>query len=146
MILDALNYTRSRAQTFGLKEHYDAFNSLNIPSTVLEDSFFVLMDEAQGISNNQSDQVVEQPLTLQIYLSPRLDTLTQRDNAYSIAQNVIVDLIKSSNRLEYSQYLKDFRFTGLNVGPLNDTNDNGVLIEIKFTALIIFSAETCGNL
>ena len=137
MISDALAYIRSRMKVLNLKEWEDAFNKENVPKTRMGCLYHLEVGLIEGISNNQYDQEIEAPVTVQIFVPPSRDTKSIRESAISITDTVISDIIKAENRLTFSASLKTVRFISCSIEPLSDTNDNGAISNIEFRALII---------
>lgn len=137
MISDALGYFRSRLKALNYKEWDEAFTKENIPKTRMGCMFHLELGTIEGISNNQYDQVIEVPVTVQLFVPAMRDTKSVRDSAISITDSVISDIIKAGNRLTYSDSLKTVRFITASIEPLSDSNDNGAITNIEFRALII---------
>lgn len=133
-------YARTRMRALGYTEHTDGFNWKNIPSTKLDKAFHVELGEARGLSNNQDSQDIDAPFTIRAFQAPRLGAKNLIDTGVSMADTIIADLLMASNRLTQTE-IKTVRLNTVAVEPLDESNDNGIVVKINFTALVIISTR-----
>lgn len=140
MISDVLGYARARMVSLGFVEWADGFNDANIPSVRLSKAFHVSLGLIQGVKNNQADQVVEVPFTIEAFQAPGRDTKARIDRAALLGDNILSDVMASANRLTQSG-VKNISFRTMELRPLAESNDNGVILKLEFSALVIISAH-----
>lgn len=140
MISGVKAYARLRMAALGYREHYDGFNFKNIPATQMDRLFHVELGESIGISNNQDSQDIETEFTIRIFRAAGSNPKTLIDNAVVLADTVIADLLKASNRLTQTE-IKTVRFNLMAIEPNDLTNDNAIIVRMSFTALVIISTR-----
>ncbi len=140
MISDVLKYARTRLAALGYVEHQDGFNYENVPRTNLDSRFHVVLGQVNGTKVNQDNQEIEANFMVRVFKSPGRNTPAIVDSSVVVADTIIMDFLKASNRLGQSG-LKNIGFNTMTIEPLNDSNDNGVIISISFTALVVFSTR-----
>lgn len=138
MIADVREYARSRLDVLGYDEWSDGFDFKDIPLTKLDESYHLELGSVRGVSNNQTSLVMECPFTVRLFISPSGDPKSLIDQGIDVADTVIADLMKSSNRTLYSG-LQNIGFVGMTIEPLDQNNDNGVIIRIEFNAMVTIS-------
>lgn len=133
-------FVRTRMQALGYTEWNDGFNWRNIPSTLLDQSFHVELNPSVGISNNQDSQDIETQFTVRIFRAPNREPNQLVDTATGLADTVIADLLRASIRTTQVE-LKNVRFNSMTVEQLDVSNDNGIVVTMVFTALVIISTR-----
>ena len=133
-------YARARMRSLGYTEWMDGFNFANIPSTLLNSRFHVALGDSIGISNNQDNQTIESEFTIRIFRQGTADPKTSIDTATTSADTVITDLLRASNRLTQTE-IKNVRFNSMAIEPIDVSNDNGLIVRMSFTALVIISTR-----
>lgn len=131
-------YFRTRLESLGYVEHKDAFNVENIAKTALAKAYHVEMRDAQGVRSNQDSLDIEVPLTVRVFIPPRKDAMAGVDLGIAAADTVIADTCSALNRLTQSG-IKNVLFQALALEPLAQSNDNGVIVRLDFTVLVILS-------
>lgn len=126
------SYFKARCFALGMKEHDDAFNEDNVPSTVINNSFHVLLQSFSGRKLNQSDQELDCPVTLTFWVKGYKKPTEGLDQAVSKSELVLKEVLKNSNRL--GQCLKNVVFNDVSYEALNLNNDNIVKVTMTFTA------------
>lgn len=131
-------YAVTRMRALGYTE-WPGFDFSEIPKTALNRSFHVEAGDAQAVGDHdQQSQDVEMAFTVRIFRAPSGKPGTLIDEAIAIGDTVISAFLKASNRTTQTQ-IKNVSFDSMAVKPLNDENDNGVVAEIAFRALVIIS-------
>lgn len=133
------NYFRLRCQAIGLKEHVDAFNEENIPSTYLDNSFHIMLNGFDGIKLNQNDQEVRCKVIVSFWIKGFRTPSEGLDRAVSKSELLIKETLKNSNRL--GQCLKNVVFNDVVYSALSEDNDNAVKVTLNFEALTIIEIE-----
>lgn len=138
MMGDVLPYFRSRMKVLGRTE-WDDPDFETVPKPRLSTAFHLIADNTiQGVSNNQDSQNINCPITLRIFFAPGLKGTRIRDEAMQYADVVLTDLLKAKNRLNWTG-VKNVLFKTLRVEPLAESNDNGVILNFEFTAVVMIS-------
>ena len=140
MISGVKTYVRARLLSLGFTEWTDGFNFSNIPKTKLESSYHVELGVSTGTAVNQDNQHIETPFAIRLFKAPTLRPKALIDSGIIVADTVIADLIKAENRLTQTE-IKNVWFNNMAIEPLDDSNDNGLIIKIDFTALVIIGTR-----
>ncbi len=138
---DVLLYCRTRLKALGRTEHTATFNYENTPRTRLATMFHVELGTTNGVSNNQDNQVGNVPVTVRIPFAPAREVMPIRDAAVVFADTVIADFLNPRNRLTQANSLKNVAFDSMNIEPLAESNDNGVVVVLGFSMLVITSTR-----
>lgn len=138
MIGDVIFYARARMKALGLKESDQPFSSDTVPKTLLDKSYNLVLGVARGVSNNQNMQQTEVPIIITVYRSPARDVRPRVDDGAALGDSIIAEFISAKNRTTQAA-LKNVAFNTLSIESLSKTNDNGVLIKLTFTALVLSS-------
>jgi len=139
MISSVKAYARSRLTLLGLTEWSDGFNFQNIPRTLLNNVFHVELRQCNGAGNNQGAQHIECPISVRLFMSQGIDPKTLIDDAIVRADAFISDMIMAQNRLTFDTCVKDVKFDALDIEPIDASNDNGIIIKVDFTVLVIIA-------
>jgi len=131
-------YFRSRLPSLGFVEWSDGFNFTNIPKTLLNDRWHLEMGRVTNVSQNQPLQL-RWPVTLRLFKSPGRDPRTLMDDAILSLDIVLADLLTAENRVAYSDNFKNLYLDSFRLEQLGETNDNGVIIVIELSALIVMA-------
>lgn len=126
------SYFVDRAKAVGLKEHKDAFNLDNNPSTYIDYSFHVLSGPFSGVKLNQSDQEIECNVLLTFWVKGYRNPIDGFDRAVTKSEELLKEVLKNSNRL--GQCLKNVVFVDSSYEALTDDNDNAIKVSMTFTA------------
>lgn len=140
MISSVLSYARARLAVLGYQEWTDGFNFENIPKTRLDSVFHLTLGDSLGTDIGQDNQTIETPFTIRLFLAPNRNPKALIDQATQIADIVIADLLKASNRLTQTG-IKTVWFNTMAIEPIANSNDNGVIIQFNFTALVVISTR-----
>ena len=138
MIADVRTYARARLDSLGYTEWTDGFNFKNIPSTLLDTRYHLELLPVRGVSDSQQSQVMEAPVTVRLFKAAVRDARQTIDDGVSVGDTVIYEFLKASNRTSGAS-LKNVRFDSMAIEPLDETNDNGVIIKIDFTCHVEIS-------
>jgi hypothetical protein len=128
------SYFKSRCLAVGMKEHDDGFNEDNVASTVLDNSFHILLGNFSGRKLNQSDQEMDCSVTVSFWVKGFRKPNEGIDKAVLKSEALLKETLKNSNRL--GQSIKNISLGGVSFSALSDDNDNAVKCTMSFTALI----------
>ena len=140
MISAILAYARARMISLGFIEWEDAFNFDNIPNTLLDTSFHLSLGTLTRKNEHMDNVHIDAPFVVRLFSRSFVDTKQGRDAAISSADIVIDEFIKADNRLN-SDDIKTIFFDSMNIGPLTKANDNSLIVQLDFTALVIKSTK-----
>lgn len=133
-------YARARMVALGYTEWSDGFNYHNIPAQRLGDVFHVEFGTASGSAQHHDCQEIEVPFTVRLFEPTGKDPKTLIDRAVAATDAVLAEMLAATNRLTQSG-IKNVRFDTMTIEPLDDSNDNGVIAKISFSALVIVSTR-----
>lgn len=134
-------YFRAQALEQGWHEWKDAFNTENIPGTLIDRSFHIQMGRANEKRLNQYDLEMIVPLQVKYYKKGFKDPASARDAAISSAETFAKACLKASNRLTGAG-IKNVSLIGFEPSQYANTNDNIVVVQMEFTALVIIGVES----
>lgn len=131
-------YFRTRLDGLGYLEHEDGFNRQNIPQTILNKSYHILVESVSGGPINHTDQFTESSVLVSVFFKGYRNVNEAIDDAISNVETIIKDVCKVVNR---TSTLLNVVFEGSDFLPLSDTNDNSVLVEMRFSAQVEIGVE-----
>lgn len=134
---DVLEYCRTRLKALGRIEHVDTFNFENIPEPRLSKAFHLELQQSRGDKNNQDNQEASVPVTVRLPYAPARVVKPIRDEAVVFADTVIAAFINPRNRLTQTNSIRNVRYDTMTLDPLADSNDNGLIVNLTFTMLVI---------
>lgn len=127
---------RTRLRALGLTEWTDAFATDNIPSTILNNSFH--LDTSAGSRRgayDQNHQECEQELTVRVFLKGYRYPADAVDDALEWLDDILEDVLDPAVRAGAA--IKNIYANNWEINPLAESNDNAVVLEIRFSCLII---------
>jgi hypothetical protein len=138
---DVLSYCRARLKTLGRVEHSDTFNFENVPKPRLQSAFHLELGQARGTKVSQDNQEGQTPVTVRLSFAPARATTPIRDAAIAFADSVIAEFINPKNRLTQTNSIKNVMYNTTTLEPLANSNDNGLIVNLNFTMLVIISTR-----
>lgn len=123
------------------KQHEDAFNIDNIPSSLLDCAWHLGIPNGSMVSFNQSCLSYNLPVTLNVWVKGYRTTLEAVDSGLKKAEAIIKECCRHSKRLNQT-FIKNVLPTGFTVSALSGTDDNIARIELTFTILVHIDIET----
>lgn len=132
------SYFRTRMAALGYSEWKDGFNVENIPSTLLSKNKMFHIESPSASRSDAYDmdsQDVDQDITLRLFLKGYRDPASAIDTAMTAQDTILEDLLSSNNRLGTT--LKNVYFNNSQILPLDETNDNAVILEINLICRIV---------
>jgi hypothetical protein len=135
--LNIRSYFQTRMATLGYTEWTDEFIWQNIPSTKLETIYHLENFEGnlEGMGHNVAR--FKMPVTLRCFIQGRADPKA----FHTIVLDKIGSIMKAvCNMIQVSaqSYIKLVEPSSFSHGPIEETNDNIFMIEIKFNCLVVF--------
>lgn len=130
-------YFRARSNNLNLKEWKDGFNIENIPSTTLHKSYHITQGIASGVSLNQNDQVLEFPMTIELFIKGQKDAASAVDSCIELAEDLIKECVAPANRLTQTTGIKNIIFENASFEPYDISNDNSMIAKVTFRVVSI---------
>jgi hypothetical protein len=135
----ALSYSRARMVALGRTEWEDPDFS-SIPKQRLSTSFHVTPGESRTLAVHNDNIDVECPVTVRVPYAPNRKPTNLADSAIAFGKSVVTTFLNPATRLTDSG-IKNVRFGSMEIEPLSDSNDNGVIVKLEFIALVILSTR-----
>lgn len=130
-------FFRTRLDGLGYREWTDGFNFENVPATVIDKSYHLEVGNIKSGPANQMHHIFDYGLTVSVVFKGFRDPSSAIDFALDAGQDILDDILSPAQRLQ-TDGLKDIRPVNIAVRPLADSNDNAVVLEMEFSALMIF--------
>lgn len=110
------------------KEWPDAFNSENIPSTLIDKSFHITYDSISLVDDQGCFFFDDASMNVQLFFKGYRDPQTALDFAVNTAHNI---RRRAVNPNKANELIKRVDALSLDVEPI-DTNDNAIIINLNF--------------
>lgn len=123
----------------GFEEWTDAFNTSNIPETLLDKSFHILSPSGEGVSLNMNDQVINFEQQVSIFRKGFENPADAIDEVISDIRGILCEILSPAERVQ--EHLNVI-FEGFTIEPLNADNDNSVKATITFNVQVAMSFGT----
>lgn len=124
-------YFRTILESIGFTEWKTAFSHDNIPSTLIDRAYHLTTGTITSAASNHQVHAFDYNLTLRVFLKGYRDSSDSVDDAIIIGQDIVCELLNSSNRLGAD--IKDVILNSFEPIPLAADNDNSVILEFAFT-------------
>jgi len=111
----------------------DAFNTENIPSTVLDRAYHLGAGPITNLSLDQQSSNVSLEVIVSFFIRGFSDPIEALDNAHAEADAIILSVMNVSDRTTGD--IKNITLNNGEFEPLNDTNDNSVIGLLSFENL-----------
>jgi hypothetical protein len=122
----------------GYHEHLDGFNSDNIPETVLDMAYHILVVSIDGGPINHTHQNTVSRVSVKVFIRGYRDVTEAIDSAILSLETIVKDVCKLSNR---TSDVFNVVFDSCDFNPLSNTNDNSVMLDITFSVQVILGIE-----
>jgi hypothetical protein len=133
--VDTKNLVVERMTLLGFKEWRDGFNSENIPSTLLDGSFhFEYGPISSGPANQRAHQFT-MSFTIRVFFKGYRDPYQGIDESLVDADEILAELLSPQIRLS-QPCIKDIRPVSIQPIPLQNTNDNALILEMNFQSIL----------
>ncbi len=129
-------YFRTILNSLGHKEWKDAFSDDNIPSTVLDRMYHLLLGEASSIKQNQDMIELTAPMAIKLYVKGYKDPVDGRDKAAAYFDNILKNALAADNRVTQTNGIKNITFVGGGLSELDVDNDNIIKVTMNFNCFI----------
>jgi hypothetical protein len=122
----------------GYTEWKDGFAFNNIPETIIDRSYHVLVESVTGGPINHTHQDTSSTVVLRVFFRGYSLATEAIDASIISLEEIINDICKVANRTDT---LLNVIFDDAEISPLNEDNDNSAFIEMRFTARVILGVE-----
>jgi hypothetical protein len=122
----------------GYHEHLDGFNSDNIPETILDRAYHILVVSIAGGPINHTHQDTVSQVSLKVFIRGYRDVTEAIDSSILTLETIVKDVCKLSNR---TSSVFNVVFDGCDFNPLSNSNDNSVMLDITFSVQVILGIE-----
>lgn len=128
-------YFRTHMNALSFKEHMDAFNYDNIPSTIINNTYHIASPTGgrKGAYTNAS-QPIEHDIIIRVFFKGYRYPALALDQAMTSYDQILARVLDADNRL--GSGIKNVYLNSVNIKPHSASNDNLVLLEITFTCLM----------
>ncbi len=133
-------YFRTVMTTLGHKEWKDALDDTNIPSTVLDRSFHIMVGDSTPIKQNQDLIEINQAMSISLFVKGYRDTATGRDQALTYQEAIIRKALEDARRATTYDGVKNVKYAGGNISELSDTNNNVMRLTMNFNCFVIMAS------
>lgn len=132
------SFFKTNLESLDLREWADGFNTANIPATVINGSFHIMIGNmALGAVNMQAHDVRMQ-IGIQLFFRGYRYPQDAKDAGLNKAQEVLNQLLKPSVRVNQSSELKDIRPVSVIPRPLAESNDNSLILDMVFECFLLY--------
>ena len=132
MSLDTVRpYFKARMEKLGLSEWKNPFDTQNIPKTIIKSAYNITLGTLQEVKNNQLNLDLVVPVNVKMFAKAYKEHMVAYDQAVSLAQDAIIEIMKPSNRLTQVG-IKTIRIGSMTIDPLSPSDDNIMVVNFVF--------------
>lgn len=132
------SYLKTRMDLLGYSEWRDGFKTDNIPESIMDMSYHILVESIDGGSINHTHQDTFSNVSMKVFYRGYLDVTEAIDTAILGVETIVKDICKVSNRTSTTLNVV---FNGAEFSPINDLNDNSVLVDMDITVRVVLGVE-----
>ena len=132
------SYLRARLDGLGFREHDDGFPTDNIPETVIDRSYHILVNSIDGGPINHTHQDTFSNVEIRVFFRGFRNVTEAIDSSISGVETIIRDVCKVANR---TSTVLNCVFENCTFEPMNSSNDNSVLVTISFNVQVVLGVE-----
>lgn len=134
-----LPHFATQCRALGYQEHEDALNWRNIPASRVDKAFHLELGDTTNQKTDMWLLTLETPVTVRLFVKAGRDTKAARTKAIVDAKALIEQCTKATSVANSN--LKGVYYESTALVPIDDSNDNTLMIETKFTALTVLDIE-----
>lgn len=127
-------YFRDRMENLGFTEWTDGFAFDNIPETTISGTFHLTSGTVSQNSQNQTVVDMVSPITIRLFLKGFRDPASAIDESIYEGERIICECVSAANANNES--IKDVQFLNMEPQPLDESNDNTVVLVMNFDARV----------
>lgn len=132
------SYLKTRMDSLGYSEWRDGFKTDNIPETISDLSYHILVESIDGGAINHTHQETFSNVSMKVFYRGYRDVTEAIDTAILGIETIVKDICKVSNR---TNTVLNVVFNGVEFSPINDANDNSVLADMDLTVRVVLGVE-----
>lgn len=134
-------YFREVMTSLNHKEWKDAFSDDNIPSTIVDRSYHLLLGSGSAIKQNQEVIEINQPVSLKLYVKGYRDTADGRDRAITFMESIIKKALETDRRAAgtYASGIKNVLLLSSDLDELDVSNDNIIRVTLNFNCIVMLA-------
>lgn len=117
-------------------EHPDGFNIENLPSTLMDKAYHVLIGPISGDRQNQSDQESTVTVTIKTFYKGFRYPQEAQDIAILETEEIMKSCVNLTTRTTTSGIL-NVVFDNSEIDPVGETNDNAVVVTSTYSCRVI---------
>lgn len=140
MFQEVRTFFRTRLEGLGYREHDQPFQVTQIGENIQDNSFHMETGLITSAEANQAIHSFLYPITIRIYRKAYQDVLSAYDDVHEEMDSILTDILEPSVRI--GTVIKDIVPDSIQPLPLDDTNDNVIIIELNFTAKLELCYKT----
>lgn len=129
-------YFRARMNALGYSEWTDAFNFQNIPSNIINGAYHIESIDVENEALDHGDLVTTTPVTVRLFLKGFRYPAEAIDKALLKLEDIYKEILSPANRLNGTGGLRNVLFTSSQLVPFDISNDNGVIVVMRFRAQV----------
>jgi len=118
-------------------EWRDAFNTENVPETILEKSYHIAFGSTSAVTLADSSLDLTIPVDVTFWVRGYLDSTEAIDTAMDLAESLSLDAITVDNSMYYNGFIKRVALINIDLAPIDASNDNIVKVVVGFDVLYI---------
>lgn len=131
-------YFRERMDGLDFTEWTDGFSVTNIPQSILDRSYHILVSAVEGGPINHTHQNLVASLTLSVFYKGFSYPVEAIEAAICDIEMIVKDICKVSNR---TRDVLNIVFVSSEINPLTTDNDNYLLLALNFEVQVIIDPE-----
>ena len=132
------SYLKSRMDGLGYTEWRDGFKTDNIPETISDLSYHILVESISGGPINHTHQDTDATVSMKVFYRGYRDVTEAIDTAILGVETIVKDICKVSNR---TSTILNVVFNSVEFSPLNEANDNSVLADMDISVRVVLGVE-----
>jgi hypothetical protein len=122
----------------GFVEWEDGFSFNNIPETIINRAYHCFIESIDGGPINHTHQDVSSTVVIRVFFKGYAQAVQAIDDSIDACEDIVFDICKVANR---TSTLLNVVFDSCDFNPINELDDNAVLMEMRFTARVILGIE-----
>lgn len=127
----------AKMETLGFVEWQDAFPIDNIPSTMEDQAFHIQIEPIVAITGDQRTHRFSAPFVIRVLRRGFRYPVEAIDSCLTDADTINAALLAPAFRLALTDDVKNLTPTRIDLEPLSSSNDNVVVLNMRFEAFLI---------
>jgi len=131
-------YLKIRMDELGYVEWRDGFSIANLPETISDMSYHILVESIDGGPINHTHQDTTSNVSMKVVYRGYRDVTEAIDTAIFGVETIVKDICKVSNR---TSTILNVVFSSVDFSPLNEANDNSVIASLNIGVRVVLGVE-----